>query len=62
MSKTTDNILRIHEQTGTNLVRQQKEVDFYGESYTPEEIERQLNGDPGYSEFLDSLEDKNRPF
>jgi hypothetical protein len=61
MSKTTDHILMIQEQTGINLIKHQKEVDYYN-SLSAEEVEQELSNDPGYSEFLDSLEDKNRVF
>jgi len=62
MSKMMQNILKIQEQTGINLVKQQKEAEYYGVPMTAEEIEQELMKDEGYQRFLDSLEDKNKPF
>ena len=62
MSKLKDKLLEIQEQTGKNLVQQQKEAYYYNVPVTMEQIEAELKKDPGYAAFMASLEDKNRPF
>jgi len=66
MSKINDDILRIHETTGRNLIKQQIEY----ESMNSVEAEQLLTDDPAFQqrldesekEFLASLEVKNFPF
>ena len=52
MSKTMDNILKIAEQTGRNLIKQQIEY----ESMNSVEAEQLLRDDPDYKEWVDKSE------
>ena len=52
MSKINDDILRIHETTGRNLIKQQIEY----ESMNSEEAEQLLTDDPYFQQRLDESE------
>ena len=59
MSKITNYIIEQQEQNGINLIKQQREVDYYSDgSYCdPDEIQKELENDPEWQKFLNELEE-----